>query len=91
MLGEIKSEEAVLPLTRMLRDSKDDRARLVAALSLIKIGSERSTYVVKQGIKLNDSEKVRKMCDHLYNAHLKGKLDNTKTYENDMLAQILTD
>lgn len=89
MLGEIRSEEAVLQLTRMLRNSGDERARIVAAISLIKIGSERSTYVVKQGIQFNDSEKVRKMCNHLYHAHLRGDLDNTRTYENDVLAQIL--
>lgn len=70
MLGEIKSERAVIPLTRMLRDETDDRAKLVAALALIKIGTERSVYVVKDGIKFNESEKVRNMCEHLYNAHL---------------------
>lgn len=89
MLGEIRSEKAVPHLTRMLRNSGDERARIVAAISLIKIGSERSTYVVKQGIQFNDSEKVRKMCNHLYHAHLRGDLDNTRTYENDKLAQIL--
>ena len=88
MLGEIKSEKAVLPLTRMLRDSDDERARIVAAISLIKIGSERSTYVVKQGIKFNDSEKVRKMCDHLYHAQIYGELDDTQNLENDMMAKI---
>lgn len=70
MLGEIKSEKAVIPLTRLLRDENDERARLVAALALIKIGTERSIYVVKDGIKFNESEKVRNMCQHLYNAHL---------------------
>jgi len=87
MLGEIKSEEAIIPLTRMLRDGKDERGRIVAAIALIKIGSERSTYVVKQGIQFNDSEKVRKMCDHLYNAHLQGELDDATHFENDMLAK----
>ncbi len=88
MLGEIKSEKAILPLTRMLREAEDERARIVAAISLIKIGSERSTYVVKQGIRFNESKKVRKMCDHLYHAHMHGDLKNTRTYENDMLGKI---
>jgi hypothetical protein len=88
MLGEIKSEKAILPLTRMLREAEDERARIVAAISLIKIGSERSTYVVKQGIQFNGSAKVRKMCDHLYHAHLRGDLENTRTYENNMLARL---
>ena len=55
MLGEIKSEKAIIPLTRMLREADDERARIVAAISLIKIGSDRSTYVVKQGIQFNQS------------------------------------
>ena len=88
MLGEIKSDEAVLPLTSMLRDAEDERARIVAAISLIKIGSERSIYVVKQGIRFNESEKVRKMCEHLYYAHLQGDLKDTNIYENDMLVII---
>ena len=69
--------------------AEDDRARIIAAISLIKIGSERSTYVVKQGIQFNDSDKVRRMCEHLYHAHLHGDMDDTRTYENEMLAQIL--
>ena len=72
----------------MLREAEDDRARIVAAISLIKIGSERSTFVVKQGIQFNGSEKVRRMCNHLYHAHLQGELQNTRAYENSMLAQI---
>ncbi len=70
MLGEIKSENAVIPLTRLLREGEDERARLAAALSLIKIGTERSVYVVKQGERFNDFDKVRDMCEHLYNAHV---------------------
>ena len=88
MLGEIKSEDAIMPLTRMLRDAGDQRSTTVSAIALIKIGSKRSTYVVKQGIQFNDSEKVRKMCDHLYRAHKQGDLDDTRTYENDMLVKI---
>jgi hypothetical protein len=88
MLGEIKSEKAIDPLTCMLRQSEDERARIVAAIALIKIGSERSIYVVKENIRLDESEKVRKMCSHLYNAHLRGDLEETQTQHNDMLAQL---
>jgi len=70
MLGEIKSEKAINRLTKMLRDSDDERARLTAALSLLKIGSEKSIFFVKQGQKFNEFDKVRVMCKHLYNAHV---------------------
>lgn len=70
MLGEIKSEKAVNRLTKLLRDANDERMRLAAALSLIKIGSEKSVYFVKQGQKFNDLEKIRDMCVHLYKAHV---------------------
>jgi HEAT repeat protein len=70
MLGEIKSENAVIPLTKILREGEDERARLAAALSLIKIGTNRSVYVVKQGERFNDLAKVRAMCEHLYNTHV---------------------
>ena len=38
-LGEMKSENAVLPLMQILRDDQCYGARIVAALSLIKIGN----------------------------------------------------
>jgi HEAT repeat protein len=91
MLGEIKSEKAISTLCCMLRNADDERARIAAAIALIKIGSERSTYVVKESIQMNDSEKVRKMCSHLYKAHLRGDLENTETYGDAMLAQLLTE
>lgn len=82
MLGEIKSERAVMPLTRMLRNSADERLRYVAALSLIKIGTERSVYVVKQAKRFNDVESVRKLCRSLYSSYLWEKFDANKEQHN---------
>ena len=83
MLGEIKSEKAVRPLTIILRNDEDERARLVAALSLLKIGTDRSIFVVQQGKRFNESKEVRELCEHLYNTHLfntfKGKEPDQKT------------
>ncbi len=70
MLGEIKSEKAVLPLTRLLRESENPKMRLIAALSLIKIGSERSVYVVKQAKRFNNDSNTRLMCGRLYNGYI---------------------
>ncbi|MBI9071663.1 MAG: HEAT repeat domain-containing protein [Melioribacteraceae bacterium] len=81
MLGELQSERAVNSLTKMLREETHEGAKLMAALSLIKIGTERSIYVVKSSVKFNDSERVRKMCEHLYTAYISKthNLQNTDT------------
>ena len=69
-LGEMKSEKALIPLMNLLRSGKTDGARAMAALSLIKIGNQRGIYMVMQGAKFNDSEKIRKLCKHLYKSYL---------------------
>ena len=81
VLGEIKSEKAVNPLTEVLRNSKDSRARKAAAQSLAKIGTERSLYVLKQAIKFNDNENVQDICTKL----LYGR-DNTNKNNSGYLA-----
>lgn len=70
MLGEMKSENAVNPLTEMLREESDERARIAAALALIKIGTERSVYMVQMGAKFNESQRVRNLCEKFYYAFL---------------------
>jgi len=70
MLGEIKSETAVNKLTTLLRESDNEKMRLVAALSLLKIGTERSVFMLKQSRRFNTSENVRDLCAHLYNCYL---------------------
>ena len=69
-LGEMKSENAVLPLMQILRDDNCYGARIVAALSLIKIGDEQGVYMVKRTAKFNDEEGVRKMSQKFYLAYL---------------------
>ncbi len=71
-LGEMKSDKAVIPLMKILREDNCDGARLAAALALIKIGDARGVYLVKRSIDFNDCEKVRKMARHLYSAYLTG-------------------
>ena len=69
-LGEMKSENAVLPLMQILRDDNCYAARIVAALSLIKIGDEQGIYMVKRTAKFNNEEGVRKMSEKFYLAYL---------------------
>ncbi len=66
-LGEIKSSKAVIPLMKMLHEEKSEGTRIMAALSLLKIGDKRGIFAIKQGSKFDESEKVRKMCGLFYN------------------------
>ena len=69
-LGEIKSQKAVLPLMKILRDDNCYAARIVAALSLIKIDDEQGVYMVKRTALFNNQDGVRKMSEKFYLAHL---------------------
>lgn len=66
-LGENKSSKAVIPLLNMLHNEESDEARILAALSLIKIGNPIGVYAVKMAAKFDGSEKVRKLCTKFYN------------------------
>lgn len=72
-LGELKSTHAVIPLLRVLKDDPNDESRIMAALSLIKIGDGRGVYAVKQASKYDSSERVRKLCAGFYNDFLLNK------------------
>jgi predicted negative regulator of RcsB-dependent stress response len=66
ILGDIKCEKAVIPLMRILKSSKDENLRIVAALSLYKIQNPRGMFAVQQAIKFDDSKRVRKLCFNFY-------------------------
>lgn len=66
-LGENKSSKAVIPLLKMLHNEESEEARILAALSLVKIGNPVGVYAVKMAAKFDNSEKVRKMCVKFYN------------------------
>lgn|SRR5574338_244298 len=86
ILGEIKAEEAVLPLMHMLTTEKCENARIVAALALYKIDSPKGIFAVKQAIRFDDSERVRKMCTNFYyeNLRLKYGLPNYATDSSEV-------
>jgi hypothetical protein len=70
MLGEEKATKAVVPLMRMLRDGDEESSRIIAALSLCRIGDPRGAYAVKQAAKFDESEKVRTLCAWFYNQYV---------------------
>ncbi len=69
-LGEMKSERAVIPLMKILKGNTTEEEKLIAALSLCKIKSERGMFAVKQRIKFDDSERVKRLCDIFYKNYL---------------------
>ncbi|MFH0989952.1 MAG: HEAT repeat domain-containing protein [bacterium] len=73
MLGDIQCEQAVMPLMRILKNSESERARMAAAIALYKIADARGIFTIKQAIRFDDSEKVRKVCTQLYSLALSDK------------------
>jgi len=62
MLGELKIEEGVVPLMALLHNDPSESSRIVAALSLSKIGAARGTFAVKQAVRFDESKRVRLVC-----------------------------
>jgi hypothetical protein len=73
MLGEIKADEAVIPLMKMLRTEKHECGRIAAALALYKINDSRGVFAVKQAIRFDNNQWVRKMCSNFYNQTLRDR------------------
>lgn len=70
MLGEFRADESVIYLLRMLHSEDTDDARIVAALSLLKIEDSRGIYAIKQAIRFDKSERVKKLCEKFYYHYL---------------------
>jgi hypothetical protein len=72
-LGEMKSLKAVHDLIKILRDDECYAARIVAALSLIKIDDTQGVYMVQRTSLFNEFEGVRKMSEKFYLSYLMKK------------------
>ena len=71
MLGDLKIDEAVIPLMSVLKSADDNEARIIAALSLCRIGDERGTFAVKRAALFDDDARVRATCAWFYNEYVK--------------------
>ena len=69
-LGELKSQEAVIPLLKLLKNSDEEELRIAAALALLKINDARGIYAINKAIKFDDSKRVRAICSKFYNDFL---------------------
>jgi hypothetical protein len=72
-LGEMKSDKAIIPLLKLLRNGETEYSRIIAALSLYKIGSKIGLYRIKILAQTDKSEKVRRVLDRLYKTHVTKK------------------
>jgi len=70
MLGELKSDRAVIPLMGILRCESCSTARVVAALALCRIGDPRGVYAVKQAVQFDDNAIVQQRCAYFYNEYV---------------------
>lgn len=73
LLGEIKADEAVIPLMKILKNDQNEEARIMAALSLLKIEDSRGLFAIKRTIQFDDSERVKKMCSIFYQDYITNK------------------
>jgi len=70
MLGEVACDKGVIPLLKILHNDKREEARIVAALSLYKIGDSRGIFAIKQAIRFDESDRVRRLCEKFYLAYM---------------------
>ncbi len=87
-LGEMQSTKATNLLLEMLKDGDTEEERIIAALSLSKIKTERGLYAVKQRVKFDDSERVQRLCEIFYNNHIADQINNSETVEPDYLVKM---
>jgi HEAT repeat protein len=75
MLGELCCDKAVISLLEILHNNPKEEMRILAALSLYKIGDLRGIFAIKQAIKFDESERVSKLCKGFYKSYLNGRVD----------------
>ena len=69
MVGEVECQKSVVCLLRILHSDAPEELRILAALSLYKIGDARGIYAIKQAIKYDGNKRVRRMCEIFYSAY----------------------
>lgn len=73
MIGELCCKRSVICLMKLLRNSSSEELRILAALSLYKIGDSRGIYAIKQAIRFDESKRVQRMCGIFYKAYIQEK------------------
>jgi len=77
MVGELSCQRSVITLLKLLHNCPSEELRILAALSLYKIGDSRGIFAIKQAIKFDESKRVQRMCEIYYKAYLQRNDNNT--------------
>ena len=74
-LGEIKSQKSVIPLMKMFRSHPDERANIIAALSISKIDDPHGVFLIKRTAELSDNSRLKRVFERFYVGNLNMKVD----------------
>ena len=69
-LGEMKSDRAMIPLLRLVKNGETEEARIIAALSLYKIESKIGMYRLKYLAESDESELARRVFGRIYQMYV---------------------
>ncbi|MBK7631863.1 MAG: hypothetical protein IPJ23_14375 [Ignavibacteriales bacterium] len=75
LIGEFCCKKSVIPLMALLHNAECEEIRILAALSLCKIGDARGVFAVKTSALYDDSQRVKRLCGLFYKAVLAGKVE----------------
>jgi len=76
MVGEVNCPKSVICLLKILHNSSSEELRILAALSLYKIGDSRGIFAIKQAIKFDESRRVQRICEIFYKAYIQEGTEN---------------
>lgn len=68
LIGELCCKKGVIPLLSLLHNAECEEIRILAALSLCKIGDARGIYAVKRAAIFDESKRVQRLCNIFYKA-----------------------
>ena len=74
MIGDLCCKKGVIKLMSLLHSAECEEIRILAALSLCKIGDGRGIFAVKRAAVYDESERVKKLCGIFYKAFESGKI-----------------
>ena len=72
LMGELCCKKSVIPLMKLLHDAECEEVRILAALSLCKIGDARGIFALKRNAIFDNSERVKRLCSIFYKAYVAG-------------------
>lgn len=78
IMGELCCNKGVIKLMSLLHNAECEEIRILAALSLCKIGDSRGVFAVKRSAIFDESERVKRLCALFYKAYISGKIPESE-------------